>query len=142
MVGSILTDEAIRSRILAARTRGETGQPTKARSARYDMKTGRILVELTNDCLFGFPVELAQGLRGASPEDLDDVQVSLDGDALRWERLDADLLVSGLVKGVFGSRPWMKEIARELGSRGGRTRTVAKAAAARRNGKKGGRPRG
>jgi hypothetical protein len=38
---------------------------------------------------------------------------------------------------VFGNRRWMSEI----GKRGGAARTAAKAAAARTNGRQGGRPR-
>ncbi|MBI4520711.1 MAG: hypothetical protein HY701_07720 [Gemmatimonadetes bacterium] len=77
----------------------------------------------------------------ASADELAEVEIVMDGEALHWERLDADLLVPELVSGVFGSRRWMREIARELGRRGGRVRSEAKAAAARRNGRKGGRPR-
>ena len=45
--------------------------------------------------------------------------------------------VPGLVAGLFGTRRWMAEI----GRRGGKRRTKAKALAARANGAKGGRPR-
>jgi hypothetical protein len=141
MAKEMVADAVTRAQIASARARGESEQGSKARNASYDAEAGRLVVELTNGCVFGFPPDLAQGLRGASPADLGEVEVVMDGDALHWGRLDADLLVSELVRGVFGSRPWMREIARELGSRGGRARTVAKAAAARRNGRKGGRPR-
>ncbi len=113
----------------------------RARGATYDRDTGRVVVELTNGCLLGFPADLAEGLRGAEPDELAQVQVVLDGDGLRWEGLDADLLVRELARGVFGSRGWMSEVAGELGRRGGRARSKAKAAASRRNGQKGGRPR-
>ncbi|PND66048.1 DUF2442 domain-containing protein, partial [Escherichia coli] len=42
------------------------------------------------------------------------------------------------LQGVFGSKRWM---ARQLGAEGGRSRTAAKIAASRENGRKGGRPR-
>ena len=113
----------------------------RARGARYDRETERVVVEMTNGCVMGFPADLAEGLRGAEPDDLAEVQVVLDGDGLRWEGLDADLLVRELARGVFGSKVWMSEVARELGRRGGRVRSEAKAAAARKNGQKGGRPR-
>src|SRR5690606_26185555 len=109
----------------------------RARSARYDAATGRIEVELTNGCLFAFPAELGQGLRGASAAQLAEVEVTPSGTGLHWESLDADLLVSSLLRGVFGSRRWMSE----LGRLGGQAISPAKAAAARRNGRKGGRPR-
>ena len=56
---------------------------------------------------------------------------------LHWEKLDADLSIASLVVGIFGSHAWMREIAR----RGGAVSTLAKAAAARANGAKGGRPK-
>jgi hypothetical protein len=99
------------------------------------------VVELTNGCLMGFPADLAEGLRGAEADELAGVEVVMDGDGLRWEGLDADLLVRELARGVFGSKGWMSDIAGELGRRGGRARSEAKAAASRKNGQKGGRPR-
>jgi hypothetical protein len=96
-----------------------------------------VVVELTNGAFFGFPAHLGQGLRGASPEDLAEVEVSPSGEALHWERLDVDLRVPALLHGVFGTKAWM----RELGRAGGRVRSKAKTRAARLNGAKGGRPR-
>lgn len=85
-----------------------------------------------------FPARLGEGLAGASPDDLADIEISPSGLGLHWPKLDADLYVPGLLQGVFGSKAWM---ARELGAIGGSSRSAAKAAAARANGRKGGRPR-
>lgn len=109
----------------------------RAVSARYDAASGRVEVELRNGCLFAFPAEMGQGLRGASPEELATVEVTPGGYGLRWESLDVDLAVPALMAGVFGTEAWM----RELGRAGGRRTSEAKAAAARENGRKGGRPR-
>jgi hypothetical protein len=57
---------------------------------------------------------------------------------LHWPKLDTDLYVPALLQGVFGSKQWM---AQQLGAQGGRSRTAAKVAAARANGRKGGRPK-
>jgi hypothetical protein len=57
---------------------------------------------------------------------------------LHWPALDVDLFVPGLVVGIFGTRAWMT---RELARVAGQTTSPAKAAAARSNGAKGGRPR-
>ena len=141
MAKKTLTDKEVRAQIPAARAHAERRRTVRARSATYDCETGRVVVELTNGCLMGFPTDLAEGLRGAEPHQLAEVQVVLDGDGLRWEDLDADLLVRELGRGVFGSRGWMSEVARELGRRGGRVRSEAKTAASRRNGQMGGRPR-
>ena len=141
MMKRTLTDEEIQAQIPAARARAKRRRAVRARGATYDRESERVVVELTNGCVMGFPAELAEGLRGAEPAELAEVQVVLDGHGLRWEGLDADRLVRELARGVFGSKVWMSEVAKELGRRGGRVRSEAKAAAARRNGQKGGRPR-
>jgi hypothetical protein len=106
-----------------------------ATAARY--VAGRIHVELNNGCAFEFPVAHAQGLAGAKATDLRTIEVSAAGLGLHWPTLDADLYVPALVKGILGTKQWMTQI----GAVGGRASTVAKAAAARANGKLGGRPR-
>lgn len=106
-----------------------------ATAARYE--AGRIHVELNNGCAFEFPVEQAQGLAGAQPADLRTVQIFAAGLGLHWPKLDADLYVPALIKGVLGTRHRMAQI----GTLGGAKATKAKAAAARTNGKLGGRPR-
>lgn len=80
---------------------------------------------------------LAQGLEGAGTADLSEIEITPMGTGLHWPRLDANLTVDGLLAGIFGSRSWMRAHA----ARAGRARTPAKAAAARANGAKGGRPR-
>ena len=106
-----------------------------ATAARY--VAGRIRVELNNGCAFDFPVEQAQGLAGAKATDLRTIEISASGLGLHWPNLDADLYVPDLVKGILGTKRWMTQI----GAAGGKATTVAKAAAARANGKLGGRPR-
>ncbi len=107
-------------------------------SARYDRRRSRVVVALSTGVELAFPPRLAEGLADASPENLADIEISPAGLGLHWPRLDADLYVPALLQGVFGSKGWM---ARQLGAEGGRSRTVAKVAASRENGRKGGRPR-
>jgi Protein of unknown function (DUF2442)/Domain of unknown function (DUF4160) len=109
----------------------------RARSARYDRKTGRVLVELTNGCSFAFPARRAEGLQEASDRDLVDIQILGLGYGLHWEKLDVDLSVPGLLAGLFGTKAYMD---RMRAARAGAATSPAKAAAARKNGKKGGRP--
>ena len=113
----------------------ETGH---AVSARYDRRRSRVVVALNTGLELAFPTQLAEGLAGASPENLADIEISPAGLGLHWPRLDADLYVPALLQGVFGSKSWM---ARQLGAQGGRARTAAKVAASRKNGRKGGRPK-
>jgi hypothetical protein len=107
-------------------------------SARYDRRRSRLVVELSTGVELTFPTRLAEGLTGASPDSLADIEISPAGLGLHWPGLDADLYVPALLQGVFGSKSWM---ARQLGAEGGRSRTIAKVAASRQNGRKGGRPR-
>ena len=106
-----------------------------ATAAKY--VAGRIRVELSNGCAFEFPVEQAEELAGSKATDLRIIEVTAAGLGLHWPRLDADLYVPMLVKSVLGTKQWMSHI----GTAGGRAATVAKAVAARANGKLGGRPR-
>jgi hypothetical protein len=107
-------------------------------SARYDRRGSRIVVELSTGVQVAFPARLAEGLAGASPEDLAEIEISPAGLGLHWPKLDADVYVPALLQGVFGSKQWM---AAQLGAAGGKVRSGAKAAASRENGRKGGRPR-
>lgn len=107
-------------------------------SARYDRRTARVVVNLNTGVQIAFPVSLAEGLANASAADLAEIEISATGLGLHWPKLDADLYVPALLQGVFGSKRWM---AAQLGAVGGRVRSQAKAAAARDNGRKGGRPR-
>ena len=124
----------------AATRRGEERMRTDPRAvaARYDAETGRVVIELANGCTYIFPAQLAQELHGADDADLAEIQIDGVGFNLHWPRLDADMYVPATVAGVFGTKAWM---AQQWASEAGRTSTPAKAAAARANGAKGGRPR-
>ena len=95
------------------------------------------MVELTNGFVFGFPTGSIPELAKASRSVLASVEVSPSGSGLHWETLDVDLSVPGLLLSSIGRSDKVKELARVAG----RTTSPAKAAAARKNGAKGGRPR-
>lgn len=127
-----LSDAQIEAANEAGRVYRETHP--HAAAVRYDAKSERIVVDLTNGATFAFPPRLVEGLEGATAAQLAEVEVSGAGGGLHWETLDVDYSVPGLVNGVFGTAKWMA-------ARAGRTASPAKAAAARANGAKGGRPR-
>lgn len=79
-----------------------------------------------------------QDLSEAGPDDLAVIEVDGAGFNLHWPTLDVDLYVPALVSGVFGTRDWMKSA---LARQAGRSTSASKAAAARENGRLGGRPR-
>ena len=124
------------AQIDAAAERGRIARLTdpRAANARYDRDAGRVIVELINGCVFAFPPRLAQGLEVATDDQLAAVEILGTGYGLHWEALDVDLSVPGLLAGLFGTRAFMARNA-------GRATSPAKAAAARSNGAKGGRPR-
>lgn len=124
------------AQIAAAEARGQASLDTdpRAASVRYDPRLERIVVDLTNGCTFAFPPRLAQGLQTATPEQLSQVEILGRGYGLHWEALDVDLSLPGLMAGLFGTRAFMA-------AQAGRATSHAKAAAARANGAKGGRPR-
>jgi hypothetical protein len=108
----------------------------RAIAARYE--DGQIVIDLSTRYHVSFAAERAQGLAGASPSDLAEIEIAPSGYGLHWPKLDADLWLPALLEGVFGSRNWM---AARLGAEGGKATSDAKAAAARENGKRGGRPK-
>lgn len=120
------------------RMRARLKSQPHALTARYDRRAERIVVALSNGLELGVPVALAQGLAGAKASDLSKIEISPTGLGLHWPQLDADLHLPALMEGVFGSRRWMAHV---MGEAGGRSTSSAKQAAARANGKLGGRPR-
>ncbi len=135
-----LNDEDFMRRYAAAVESGRKSEEReqRAKSARYDASTGRVVLELKHGCFFEFPARYVQGLSEATDEQLAQVRLlGSRGYTLEWEELDVHLAVPGIISGIFGSKAWMAE----LGRAGGRAKTPAKAAAARANGAKGGRPR-
>lgn len=124
----------------AAEARGRAALESEPRAvaARYSRKTGRVTVDLANGCAYVFPTDLVQDLSEASPDELARIEVDGVGFNLHWPKLDADIYVPALVAGVFGTKNWMS---RAMARQAGRKTSPAKAAAARANGAKGGRPR-
>lgn len=110
----------------------------RAAAARYNAAARRVEVELTNGCTFAFPVQLVERLATASDADLAEVEILGLGFGLHWDRLDEDLSIPGVLAGIFGTHAWMNRL---RAAKAGAASSPAKAAAARRNGRKGGRPR-
>ena len=64
-----------------------------------------IYVELHDGRTIGFPADRFRILAEASEEQLALVQVEVNGYALRWEELDEDITVPGIVAGRFQLPP-------------------------------------
>ncbi|MEJ1963970.1 MAG: DUF2442 domain-containing protein [Gammaproteobacteria bacterium] len=122
-------------RVPAAREAPPAGP--RAAAAKFLPRSRALQLEMTNGVVIRFPVELIPGLAKASVKEIRAVEVAGRGGGLHWADLDLDLSVTALVSSALEGHRWMSE----LGRAGGRQSSDAKAAAARKNGRKGGRPR-
>lgn len=120
------------------RGQGRRARGPVATEAHFDAQRGRVVIALSSGLEVSFEPHLAEGLRLAAPQALSEVEISPSGLGLHFPRLDADLYLPALLEGLLGSRRWMST---EAGRVGGRSTSEAKAAAARANGRLGGRPR-
>ena len=82
----------------------ETAEPAAIR-AWVEKRT--IFVELTDGRIIGFPADRFKILSMATDEQLKEVTIRLDGFALRWDSLDEDITVPGIVAGNF-QLPYVK----------------------------------
>jgi Protein of unknown function (DUF2442) len=123
-----------------ANRRGQDLQASvpKAVEAHYDRSRGRIVIRLSSALEVSFSPRDAQGLERAKPSELEPIEITPSGFGIHFPKLDADLYIPGLLEGFLGSKRWM---ASRLGQTGGESRSTAKRAASRANGKLGGRPR-
>jgi hypothetical protein len=131
--------QKLETEISRARQAGLTARENELRAVavRYEPESGMIMVDLNNGCCFGIPYQKLEGLETATQTQLDEVEISPSGYGLHWESLDVDLAISEMVRGLFGTKAWMSQIAHH----GGKSTSIAKQNAARKNGKKGGRPK-
>jgi len=107
-------------------------------SAFYDRRIGRVFVRLSTGLDVGFSPRDAQGLETATAAQLNPIEISPSGLGIHFPKIDADLYLPAILEGFLGSRKWM---ATRLGAQGGRSKSAAKASAAKLNGSRGGRPR-
>jgi hypothetical protein len=109
-----------------------------ALAVRYDRRISRIVISLDSGLEIAFAPRDVQGLEKAHPADLADAEISPSGLGVHFPKIDADIYIPALMEGFLGSKRWM---ASQMGKVGGLASTDAKVAAARENGKLGGRPR-
>lgn len=107
-------------------------------AAYYDRANRRIVVRLSSHLDVSFSPQDAQGLENAKPSQLQQISISPSGFGIHFPKLDADLYLPALLEGFLGSKRWM---AARLGHVGGKSRSRAKVAASRANGRQGGRPK-
>ena len=132
-----LTDQQIEAQIDAAIARQTEIDATEPRAKKVLFDDGRITLHFNNDATFSFLTDSVETISTLSSEILATVELTPSGKGLRWDEVDIDLSIQGLLLGIFGSNVWMKQIA----TKGGSSTSEKKKAASRANGQKGGRPR-
>ena len=60
-----------------------------------------IFIELTDGRTISFPADRFKILSKATEKELSEVEIRLNGFALRWEKLDEDITVKGIIAGNF-----------------------------------------
>jgi hypothetical protein len=104
-----------------------------AKKLEYRPRLGTIALTLFNGNRVEIKIENIPELRDVRRAVLRTMRLGPQGEAIEIRPCDLDISVVGLIRQAVGVAAWL--------SRGGRARTTAKTAAARRNGRRGGRPR-
>jgi len=80
---------------------GSTGTEGCARAARVGFAGRVIRLALDDGRRISFSADRFPRLKAATARQLRNVQIEVEGEALRWEELDEDILVQDLVEGRF-----------------------------------------
>ena len=81
------------------------GSEQEVVATRAWTKSRTIFIELHDGRIIGFPADRFQRLHDASDKELQEVSIEVNGYALRWENLDEDLTVNGILAGHFELPP-------------------------------------
>lgn len=86
-------------------TAANSGVTAEPAALRVWVEGRMVFLELTDGRIVGFPASRFTRLRDAPDEQLQKVALELNGYALRWEELDEDITVPGVVAGRFQLPP-------------------------------------
>jgi hypothetical protein len=130
--------ETMKAELARAKASGEElAKHGVATGVVYDAARNRLIITLSTGIEIMFDPHRAQGFENATPADLATGEIEGAGLSIHFPTLDAEIYIPALLRGVMGTKKWM---AAQLGAAGGKSTSEAKAAAARENGKRGGRP--
>ncbi|MGA2068431.1 MAG: DUF2442 domain-containing protein [Thermoguttaceae bacterium] len=82
-------------------TSADSASATEPAAIRAWIEARMVFLELSDGRILGFPASRFQRLKNATDEQLRAVRLELDGYALRWEEIDEDITVPGVVAGRF-----------------------------------------
>jgi hypothetical protein len=74
---------------------------TEPAAIRAWVEKRMVYIELSDGRIVGFPADRFKILASASDHELQEVKLEFSGFALRWESLDEDITVPGVVAGHF-----------------------------------------
>ena len=134
-------DEPVTQEALAQameRGRQRAGQGVHAAAVQYSPELASLLFRFADHTAIALPVGNYPELAALSQTELQALRLGFGGSALCLETRDLHVSIAGLVS---ASEPLMDLAASLVAARNGRRTSAAKAAAARSNGGKGGRPR-
>jgi hypothetical protein len=129
MASKVPTDAELK----AANERYRIGERGYASSLRYRPGPDAFELGLRSGVTLVVPRALIVEFEHATPSDLRAVTLTPSGSTITCEPLDVDISVPGIVRELTEAASWL--------ARAGSRKTPEKAAAARANGAKGGRPR-
>jgi hypothetical protein len=86
-------------------TTAESVLATEPAAIRVWVEARMVFLELSDGRIVGFPANRFKRLKAASDEELRKVTLELNGYALRWEAIDEDITVPGVVAGRFQLPP-------------------------------------
>jgi len=130
--------EALIDRALAIET-ARAAQEHQAGAAWYDRPRDLVLIKLRDGRVFGAERARIPSLADAAPRQLRTLAASADGAFLVAAALDLSISVDGLVTRLMEQSP--ATVRRAAARSAGQATSAAKASAAARNGRLGGRPR-
>lgn len=119
------------------RTKEADAVEPRAERVHYDARKKQVILHLRRGAVVAIPLERIRWLRGATARQLAGLYADRTGDAIISDELDMHIGIQGLLADLVG----LTGAAAMLGSEGGKVKSPAKVAAARANGKRGGRPR-
>jgi hypothetical protein len=126
-------NEVTAAEFAAAGKLGRAEMALGAVIAAYDRRRDAIVLTMRSGAIATIPRSLIPLVADAEPRALADIELSPLGSSLRFPKLDADFAIQGLIRHCFGVN--------EANRIAGATKSPARAAASRTNGRKGGRPR-
>ena len=86
-------------------------------TARYDRRSGRVMIALNNGAVVGFPLASFPGLECATPDEVSHIVVEGGGYGLHVASLDADISVPQLLSDQLGSTVMKRAVIRANASR-------------------------